>query len=242
MRPTDEDQSRSRRPNLMSSTRRSANEINILAMLDRHESVGLPQRMLSGLRSMPALFWYGTAGVLVVGLVGTLAWLAGDGGAPSPAAAALAGAADGKTTAAAAPPAAALATPGVTGAAEPAAEPLPGAGATIVEVAPAPVTAPVTKAVAPAPARALPPQQHAGRIVPREARRDPQGLAAHAAANPAPRPVAARAPAHAEMRRGRQAPSAKPAQDAVDTDVALISAIIQHAGKRQEADDAASKP
>jgi len=215
VRPTDEDQSGSRRPNLMSSTRRSANEINILAMLDRHESAGLPQRMLRGLRRMPALFWYGTAGVLVVGLVGTLAWLAGDGGAPAPGAAALAGtAAEGKTT----------------------------GGATIVEVPPAPVAAPVTEAPAPVRARTLPPQQHAGRIAPRDALRDPPRLAAHAAAKPAPRTVAARAPAHTETRRGRQAPSAKPAQDAVDTDVALISAIIQHASKRQEAEDAASKP
>ncbi|MGO4475017.1 hypothetical protein AB4Z32_02060 [Massilia sp. 2TAF26] len=240
MRPTDEDQSGSRRPNLMSSTRRSANEINILAMLDRHESAGLPQRMLRCLRRMPALFWYGTAGVLVVGLVGTLAWLAGDGGAPSPTAAALAGAgAEGKSAAAvAAPPAPALPAPGRTGAAEPLAETLPAGGATVVEVAPAPVT----DAPAPAPVHTLPPQQHAGRIAPRDAQRDPPRLAAHAAAKPAPRTVAARAPAHAETRRGRQAPSAKPAQDAVDTDVALISAIIQHASKRQEAEDAASKP
>ncbi len=220
MRPTDEDQSGSRRPNLMSSTRRSANEINILAMLDRHESAGLAQRMLRGLRRMPALFWYGTAGVLVVGLVGTLAWLARDGGAPSPAAA-LADAADGKPAAAVAvaPPVPAPEPPGVTGAAEPASETLAAGGATIVEVAPAPV--PVTEAPAPVPAPRLPPRQHAGRI--------------------APRTMAARAPAHAETRRSRQAPSAKPAQDAVDTDVALISAIIQHAGKRQEAEDAASK-
>jgi hypothetical protein len=35
VRPTDEDQAGSRRPNLMSSTRRSANEVNILDMLDR---------------------------------------------------------------------------------------------------------------------------------------------------------------------------------------------------------------
>jgi hypothetical protein len=203
----------------MSSTRRSANEINILAMLDRHESAGPAQRMLRGLRRMPALFWYGTAGVLVVGLVGTLAWLAGDGGASSPAAGALAGAA------------------------EPAARILPAAGATIVELAPVAAPAPATEAPAPVPARTLPPQQHAGRIAPRDAQRDPPRLTGHtAAARPAPRAVAARVPAHAETRRGRQAASAKPAQDALDTDVALISAIIQHASKRQEAEDAASKP
>ena len=225
MRPTDEDQSGSRRPNLMSSTRRSANEIHILAMLDRHESAGLPRRMLRGLWRMPSLFWYGTAGVLVVGLVGTLAWLAGDGGAPSPATAA-------------APPATAPASPSVTVATEPATEILPAGGATIVEVTPAPVA----EAVAPVPPRTLPPQQHAGRIAPRDAQRDPPRLAAHAAAKPPPRTSAAGAPGHAETRRGRQAPSAKPAQDAVDTDVALISAIIQHASKRQEAEDAVSKP
>ncbi|WP_230027665.1 hypothetical protein, partial [Massilia sp. Bi118] len=81
MRPTDEDQSGSRRPNLMSSTRRTANETNILAMLDRHESGGRLRRLLRGRGGLPAMAWYGTAGLLVAGLVGSLAWLVLDNGA-----------------------------------------------------------------------------------------------------------------------------------------------------------------
>ncbi|MGB9110771.1 MAG: hypothetical protein WCC39_18940, partial [Telluria sp.] len=75
MRPTDEDQPGSRRPNLMSSTRRSAHEINILAMLDRQSSGPLPRRLLRRFSSRPALLWYGAAGLLVCGLVGVLGWL-----------------------------------------------------------------------------------------------------------------------------------------------------------------------
>jgi hypothetical protein len=221
VRPTDEDQSGPRRPNLMSSTRRSANEIHILAMLDRHESKGRLQRMLRGLRRIPSMFWYGAAGVLVTGLAGTAAWLARDGGAALPAV----------------PAVAAVVAP------DPVPESVPAGGAAIVDLAP------VLAAEAAAPASVSAPPQDAARIAPGEVRRDPPRPAPHAAPKPAPRNVMAKAsasgprpaaPAHADARSRRPAASAKPAPDAVDTDVALISAIIQHAGKRQE-EDAARK-
>jgi hypothetical protein len=146
VRPTDEDQSGSRRPNLMSSTRRTASETNILAMLDRHESGGPGRRLVRRLRRMPAMAWYGTAGVLVIGLVGSLAWLARDSGAPSSVGGALTEAASGAPAVAASPPlnapAAADAAANVVadadggGDAGPADAPPP-AGATIVDLAPA---------------------------------------------------------------------------------------------------------
>ncbi|HEX8788169.1 MAG TPA: hypothetical protein VF793_18435, partial [Telluria sp.] len=60
MRPTDEDQPGSRRPNLMSTSRRSAGDVNILAMLD-----GLGSRS----RARRPLLWYGIGGVLACGLI-----------------------------------------------------------------------------------------------------------------------------------------------------------------------------
>jgi len=261
VRPTDEDQSGSRRPNLMSSTRRTASETNILAMLDRHESGGPVRRLLRGLRGAPAMVWYGTAGVLVIGLVGSLAWLARDGGTPSPADSAPAGtAASGGPSVAAAStlntPAAATAsaTAEVVSAADAGlADPPPPAGATIVDLAPASPPPPTEAAPTP---RALPPQEHAGRILPRDGRsapqhdrpRDREHDGQRLAAAPKPtrtagsRPAAAHAQGHAETRVRRNAAPTKQAPAAVDTDVALISAIIQHASKRQDAEEEARKP
>jgi len=68
VRPTDENQPGSRRPNLMSSSRRATGEINILAMLDGQA----PGRRLLAL---PAGVWYGAAGVLACFLLVALAWL-----------------------------------------------------------------------------------------------------------------------------------------------------------------------
>lgn len=226
----------------MSSTRRTANEINILAMLDRHEAAGLPRRLLRRLRGLPAAVWYGTAGVLVCALVGVLAWLARDGDSVD---SALAGAVTVKPAAAIA-----AAPPGpLTHAASdapPEPEPEPAAGAAIVDVAPAP---------APEPAAPLHAQQEqAGHITPSESARDPERVSAHAAAAKSTSRAAAgkagasgsraAALAHAEPRHKRPAvqPKAKAALAPVDTDVDLISAIIQHASKRQEAEDAARNP
>jgi hypothetical protein len=101
--------------------------------------------------------------------------------------------------------------------------------------------------MAPAPVpRVLPPQQLAGRIARGDTLREPPRLPRAAPRPAASKPAAAGprapAPAHAGPRARRPAapPKADPAP--VDTDVALISAIIQHASKRQEAEEAARKP
>lgn len=71
MRPTDENQPGSRRPNLMSSSRRTTGDINILAMLDGQASGRRP-------RVLPAALRYGAAGVLACSLIATLVWLVQD--------------------------------------------------------------------------------------------------------------------------------------------------------------------
>lgn len=232
MRPTDEDQSGSRRPNLMSSTRRTASETNILAMLDRHAAGGPGRRLLRGLGRVPPIAWYGTAGVLVIGLVGSLVWLAGDGGKSS--------LADAAATATARAGAEVLADVD-TGRDDP----TPPAGATIVDLAPAESGPPALPA--------LPRQEHSGPVLPHgdprapqhDPQHDPQPDAPHLAAAPKAarsaggRP-AATARSHAQVRadaRKRRAAVPKPDPAAVDTDVALISAIIQHANQRQEAEE-----
>jgi hypothetical protein len=220
----------------MSSARRTANEVNILAMLDRHEAGGLQKRVLRGLRGRPAAFWYGAAGVLAVGLLSVLAWLARDSGASSAVDIALAGAVSsgGRQASAAVSPLAASAAVAVAvadaasdAASDAVANVAPDApaqgGATIVDVAPAPAV------LREPPRQAAPAHAAAAKAKPRPAA--------------SPKPAAAtRAPlAHAETRSRRPAAPAKDAP-AVDTDVALISAIIQHATKRQEAEEAARKP
>lgn len=72
MRPTDENQAASTRPNLMSS-RRGAGEDNILAMLER-DSARRPGVRMSGVR----LASYGAAAALAGILAGGVAWLAYD--------------------------------------------------------------------------------------------------------------------------------------------------------------------
>src|SRR5689334_18592833 len=72
VRPTDENQAGSTRPNLMSS-RRGAGEENILAMLERDSARRNGSRM-SGVR----LAWYGAAAALAGVLAGGIAWLAWD--------------------------------------------------------------------------------------------------------------------------------------------------------------------
>jgi hypothetical protein len=215
----------------MSSTRRAANEINILAMLDRQEGGALPRRFLRGLLNQSRLFWYGVAGVLACALVGSLVWLARDSGASAATDTALAGAvtsAGGRLTGlAAAPPAPAASRSAPDGAADSVADSAfdfaskgaPDAGpesapigrATVVNVAPAQPGEPA--APAPAITRQPPARMAAAERVRRKAA---PAKAAHAKAAPA-----------------------KAAPIAVDTDVALISAIIQHANKHQEAEEAA---
>jgi hypothetical protein len=226
-------------------------------MLDRQAKGPLPRRMLRRFLGKPAMVWYGAAGLAVCGLVGVLAWLAHDGGSSSvdtvlagsikPAVHAQAAALDtvgnAPLVASAAEPAQAPdSVPDSTqdsaqGSAQGSAQPgEQAAGATIVDLAP-PADPDTLAAAGPAPvhARALPQQQAAGRIAVHEAQRDAPRAAVHAAAKAGPR-VAHAAPAAPRNRRQPAPATAAPA--AVDTDVALITAIIQHANARQEAEEA----
>jgi len=256
VRPTDENQAGSRRPNLMSSSRRTGGEINILAMLEGQSNKPLSRRFQAWTRAA----WYGGAGLLACGLLGALAWVALDpagggfegrvvAGTPAPVAepapetlpnpalhvdpAPAHGAAivDVAATESLPPPRAREDTPphaaaraALVAAAVPAATaaPMPAAATDTVTSA---VTSAVTNAGparVPAAVSTLRPALHAA---PRPTPKG--GTAAHAAAVP-PHP----------RRAAPLARPGKPGQTAtVDTDVALISAIIQHAGKHGEAKD-----
>ena len=206
MRPTDENQPCSRRPNLMSSSRRTNGEINILAMLDGYA----PGRRLL---ARPAVLWYGAAGVAACSLLVVLAWLVRSetpARETAPAAAARGAPHVAETPAYAVRDSIQVAVPSMHTA--PADDTLVQAtprGAIVVDVAPpAPATVP-----APAAATA-----HHPPVRP-----------------PASRPAPPLAHADAAARQKRAAARAAPAT--VDTDVALISAILQHTGTRNEAAD-----
>jgi hypothetical protein len=214
----------------MSSPRRAGAEVNILAMLDGRTGKPLSKRF----PALPRAAWYGAAGVLAVTMLGTLAWLAHSPDVES-----------GQGTVASLPtpiqPAAPASIAQPDPVPEPApvllAQPVPPTGATIVNVEPprsfdAPVPAP-----APAPTAARTELADA----PPATRPVAQKTAlAHAHAAPASKP--ATAPARTASGQARPTPAArkhasaaaKPGQAPVDTDVALISAIIQHVNKRGE--------
>lgn len=250
MRPTDEDQAGSRRPNLMSTPRRSGADVNILAMLDRHAARPRARRWLA----WPMAAWYGAAGVLACGLLAGLAWAVhdagGDGGgahdtvaivpAPAPAPATVA---DAAAVPVPAFEAAAVASPALAPVARPAQQP-----ATQPVLPPAPQADTVLQAVAaPAPSPAQRPDgRHAGERS--AASLTPQRVLVH---TPAPRShpalPGARVLAHAlplpsRQQTSRARPSAATAKKgaagatpAVDNDVALISAIIEHVNSHGQA-------
>ena len=219
MRPSDENQPGSRRPNLMSSSRRTNGEINILAMLDGHAP---GRRRLA----RPAVLWYGAAGVAACSLLVVLAWIVRGEAPPRDAATSAARGAshDAETPAYAAPDSIQVAVPSMhTAPADDTLAPKTTRGAIVVDVAPpAPATVP---APAPATAATMP------------------AAPAHAAAHHAPvRPPASRpAPslAHADAASRQRRAAARASSATVDTDVALISAILQHTGTRNEAAEGA---
>lgn len=223
MRPSDENQPASRRPNLMSPPRRTSGEIHILAMLDGHAHRSLSRRLLA----LPKSWWYGAAGLLACTLVGVLTWLAGAGTGAKP-----------RQIAATEPAAVVLADAGPVEASVPETllpasdvpatdlpvaavdAPLAAMGA---EPAAAPVATPAAAAPAPARSRSAPPpgrRAAAGAAVTRAVHK----VAVHAAA-PASR-----------LRRAAPVAKARSSAPAVDTDVALITAIIQHGGKPPQAE------
>jgi len=244
VRPTDENQEPSTRPNLMSS-RRGAGEENILAMLERDAARRSDTRMTS-----PRLAWYCAAAAFSGILVGAVAWLAydnhetatamqvqvqaervaeadtappilADAPAPAPAAPAPAVIVDQPHSMPAAPP-----PPLVMLAQEGArAKPTP------KETAPA-RTEPADKA----PPAAAKPARADRQETPAKAEKPGKPEKAAPRTAKAQRP-AARTSAPARARAKTAAPAS--AEPAVDTDVALISAIIRHSerhrGEREQA-------
>lgn len=276
MRPTDENQNASNRPNLMSSPHGGGSEENILAMLERD----------AGSRPSPTarIAWYGTAGLVVIGLIGALVWLVRD----NPANRAL-----DKALATVAPPAASAPAQASTAAmavSVPAEVHAHAQGAAIIDN---PEAAPVATARAQAPAtvtedaaRAAPvpapsaqpeppplvllsPEEAAearGETVARQARPEPVDRAREAPpepdthlirpenplaarADPPPARVAAKAARPPSQSRAKErTTAAKPrknapapaAEEAVDRDVALISAIIMHSSRHAAEREAAA--
>ncbi len=206
MRPSDENQHRSKRPNLFSSSRRSgAADDNILAKLERGAA---PSAAASpGARARYALF--GTAGMVIAGLIGLLAWITHENVTRPhvlPAAVAHTEAAPDD------PPK--LAAPAVIVDAPPAPR-LEAQAPPLVTLASArlPVTAPAS---APAPA------YHSYR--------------ATQASRPLPRPVVARADAAQRVKPAVTAahkprPVARAEAAPVDTDVAILTAILTTAAR-----------
>lgn len=235
MRPTDEHQTGSTRPNFMSAARRgNAGDDNILARLERDAKRARSAK--GGHSWMSArLAWCALAGVAVIGLVGVLASLAQENVTVH------------RRPALAAPAPEPLtsephSSPPVKGGFAPLPEPaLSRAAAAIVEEqfkpapmvmvkeaqAPAPrAEAPTRRAEAPAatPKRAAKPARVPAPIAPART------LAAAALARPVPRAINA-----LPARQRKPAASAPAASDAtVDSDVALISAIILHSSRHAD--------
>jgi hypothetical protein len=253
VRPTDENQHGSTRPNLMSSgTRRGGSEDNILAMLERNAERGR-------LSAAPRIALYAGAGVLILGLLSTLAWLLHENQSTNDALRAVEQAA--VVPIPDRPAVTALAT--ATARIEP-----PGSPATIVDdpqPAAAKASATVTAQVVPAPLPPLvllsseeatskrgarPERASAARPQPvREAAQAPELPQAHPAAPtpvakaPArPRPAAATtAPPKAVARvapvkakKQQAAPAVSTSETSADNDVALISAIISHSSRHAQ--------
>lgn len=257
MRPTDENQGASMRPNLMSPKRGNSGtsgEDSILAMLERD-----PARKRVGAKGVSGarLAWYGCSAVLAVALTGTLVWLAAgnDGRQPDIGQEVLAEAAQPAQRPApvATAPAPATPAPAVVQVALAADAPQPArppSAAVIVDQQPAEAAPPPLRLLKQAPAAPVPkpqaatPARPAARpATPAAPAASPAQAAAAKPATPASRPPAtATAPARprptAVARNTARPPAAKgqrgaqPARKAdapVDPDVALISAVIVHA-------------
>lgn len=224
MQPSDENQASFKqpgaRPNLMSSTRRGGHEDSILARLDSDPG----PRGGSGAR----LAWYGTAGLIAVGLTATLAWLAAGTGQP-----ALELAQAGEVRVHKPQPVQPI-EPRLPVAVPPQPLPQQGNAAVIVDAPPAAVPAPVPAAPATAPLRMLEPATRAD---------PPRTAAAPARASPPrPAPPSKARPAATKPAPRQASRPARAAETVVDSDVALISAVIYHANGHaasQEGDNAA---
>ena len=278
MRPTDENQAASTRPNLMSS-RRGAGEENILAMLER-DSARRPSTRMSGVR----LASYGAAAALVGILAGGVAWLAWDNhrtgeelqtqydlannpSSPAmaeadlppilpPAAAPPAPVAEAPRTAvivdeaartreaasAAAPPPLVMLPPHeLAGAKAPPPAQAPRPAQESVQARPG-IQPKLVKAEPPKVA-AKPVKAEAPKAAPRpaaEKKADKPAKLASRGTKPAPARTSTKAKASPEAARPRKA--AATADTPVDSDVALISAIIQHAERHRGEREPCSGP
>lgn len=291
MRPTDENQAASTRPNLMSS-RRGAGEDNILAMLER-DSARRPGGRMSGVR----LASYGAAAALAGILAGGVAWLAYDnhktaqdlqarhdaatGAAPTVLADAslppLPPPSPGPSPIVEAPRAAVIVDESARRPDPPAAPASPAAASTVPplvmlppsEAASAKPTLPAPRLVRevaqPKPAKVEPPpvtprvvaEKRAEPVAPRvaaakkaekavEKKAEKSPKLASRTAKPAPARAVASAKTRVETAARTRKVSVKQAGAAVDSDVALISAIIsqseRHRGEREAASCNAACP
>jgi hypothetical protein len=231
----------------MSSSRRATSDIHILAMLDGQ----VPGRRR---RALPTVFWYGTAGVLSCGMLVVLGWLV-RGAAPARDAETTAR--EARTTEATAPtsppaPAPTAAPPGVATSAT-------ARGAVIVDVPPQdPLRTEPPRTEPPAFNAAAPfsGAQVAVTVSPATQPAATRHAMARAAtpAVPPPRPqptyrtVPPQTPslAHADTasahRKRIATASRTPPPATVDTDVAVISAILRHTGTHDAAADGAGTP
>jgi hypothetical protein len=226
VRPPDENQPSSTRPPFMSATRRPAStEENILARLERDGRRGAGS---SWKRSWIA--WCSVASLAIIGLIGVLASLARENievhqpaplaeskAAPDPYGARpiMAGAGDGFAPL---PPPAALLSPVQ-----------PKLPATVVDVRPARPSARADDTARPALVMLKPPPTPARAVAARPAASAPHKSAPVAAAKPTPtRALAASVP---RPKKPLLAPPAALLEPAVDSDVALLSAIILHASR-----------
>ncbi len=243
MRPTDENQSTSMRPNLMSPRRATiSGEDSILAMLEREPA----RKRLPG-KSSGRLVWFGASATLALALTGALVWMAAnnDGLRPEVQEMVLAEAenAPQRATAAASDSRAGAATILQVAMAPAAAAPEtpPTGAAVIVDQAPPAESVPPLRLLKPAPEKAAaekatppvrattaaPAAAAAARPV---AKTSPLArLAAVAPAKPKPVMVAKNAGKAVQPRAQRGVNPARTSDAPVDADVALISAVIVHA-------------
>ena len=208
MRPTDENQAPSMRPNLMSTKReRTSGEDSILAMLERDP---LRRRGTGKGISRLRVACCGASAVVVLALTATLVLLAADN--------------DGKRLDA---ERVAVAGPGVVRVAlEPAAAPPARHGSAAVIVDQQPDGVPPLRLLKPSPAAPVktPPSTPAKPVA------KPAPLPAASVVAPRPRPpIVARNTARTAPAKTPRAASARNAEAPVDPDVALISAVIVHA-------------
>ena len=242
MRPTDENQSPSMRPNLMSPRRPSAattsGEDSILAMLEREPA--RRRKAAAGATSSARLAWYGASAAVALALTGALVWLAANNDGRQRATQDTMLADAGKAAQRQAP----ALQPSPPPALRPAALEVQAAGAAhIVDQAPTPEGVPPLRLLKPAPA--TPPTPVPAAPVPvRPAAKAPPPRPAPAVAVEA-RPVASRpapllakpkpvlaakgAARPAPLKAARSAAPARAPDAPVDADVALISAVIVHA-------------